>query len=140
MDFEISILTEPVGSFIIILFLSGMLAIVRYVKRRNPETEHLGNLIHWFVFIYIPVQLGIAAVYSSKISELWIYLIFVIAGALFVGIGVRNAYHHNDGWSRDYASFFGFFIALIFGLGILFTLSVWDTPPENLFPELNNHE
>ena len=135
MDFEISSLSEPVGSFIIVLFLSGMMASVRYIKRKKPETEHLGNLIEWFAFILIPVQIGIGSVYASKISPLWIYLIFVIGGSLFVGIGVRNAYHHKDGWSKNYTPWFGFFIAVIFCLGIVFTLSIWGKPPETLFPK-----
>ena len=131
---ETSFLSEPVGSFIIVLLLSVLLASVRYIKRKYPETEHLGNLIQWFAFILIPMHSGIVAVYASKISPLWIYPIFVIGGSLFVGIGVRNAYHHKDGWSRNYTPWFGFFIALIFALGVIFSFSIWGATPDKLFP------
>lgn len=131
---ETSFLSEPAVPFIMTLVLSGLLVIVRYIKRKYPNTEHLGNLIQWFAIILIPMQSGIVAVYASGISPLWIYLIFVIGGSLFVGIGVRNAYHHIDGWSRNYAPWFGFFIAVIFALGVIFSFSIWGATPDKLFP------
>lgn len=134
MNFEILNSTTPLGSILMVLVLGGLLAVVRYVKRTRPEEEHRANLIQWFSFIFMPAYVVIGGVYASDISPLWIYLVFVIGGALFIGIGVRNAYHHKDGWSKDYVYSFVLFIVIILLLGILFSSIVWVTPMESLFP------
>jgi len=134
MSPETTFIASPVGQFIMVLVLAGSMTVIRYIKRKKPETTHVANLIEWFVKILIPVQFGIAAIYASPISPLWIYLVFVIGGALFVGIGVRNAYHNKDGWSPWYAGLFGLFTSVIFGLGVFFSFFVWNASHSSLFP------
>ena len=135
MDFLVLTPSHTIN-FLIVMVLTGFLILVRFLKKKSSESEHQGNIIEWFAFIFILLSLSIAVINEWNISLFWMFFPYLISASFWIGIAVYNGYHNDIGWSRNYLNTFIILVLIIAMYGILIQIGITLATKEQLFPWL----